>query len=142
MEMEGWLPCLDNIDKLQQFLGLSDKKPIPDPIRFEKPDPLGAKQVTSQKEEDLASTLSKYSFCGRMILLQSNEIRMYPHLVSYRVQLFKTMPAYSISLVIRHSFFLPKQFQRSRSIISDRSRSLRLFWKGKAHIVAKFDGID
>ena len=64
MEMEGWLPCLDNIDKLQQFLGLSDKKPIPDPIRFEKPDPLGAKQVTSQKEEDLASTLSKYSFCG------------------------------------------------------------------------------
>ena len=58
VELEGWLPCLDNMDKLQQYLGLSDKKPIPDPIKFEKPDPLGAKQVTGQKEEDLASTLS------------------------------------------------------------------------------------
>ena len=58
--MENWLPCLDNMDKLHHFLGLSEKKPIPDPLRFEKPDPLGAKLINSQKEEDLASTLSKF----------------------------------------------------------------------------------
>ena len=33
-------------------------------------------------------------------------------------------------------FFLPKQFQKSTSILEDRSRSLGLFWKGKTCIVA------
>ena len=28
VELEGWLPCLDNMDKLQQFLGHSDKNSI------------------------------------------------------------------------------------------------------------------
>ena len=74
--MEGWLPCLDNMDKLHQFLGLSDKKPIPDPIKFEKPDPLGAKQVIGQKEEDLASTLSKFKerhFNNKKFMISSFE---------------------------------------------------------------------
>ena len=46
--------------------------------------------------------------------------------------------AYHISSVIRWSFFLPKQPQRSRSILQDGSRSLGLFRKGKIGIIAKF----
>ena len=47
---------------------------------------------------------------------------------------------YHISLVIRQTFFLPKQSQRSRSILYDRFRSLRLFKKGTTLIIVKFDG--
>ena len=43
-----------------------------------------------------------------------------------------------ISSVIRRSFFLPKQSQRSRSVLQDGSRSLGLFRKGKIGIIAKF----
>ena len=39
-------------------------------------------------------------------------------------------------------FFLPKQSQRSRSILQDGSRSLRLFRKGKISITAKFHRTD
>ena len=35
-------------------------------------------------------------------------------------------------------FFLQKQSQRSRSVLQDGSRSLRLFRKGKISIIAKF----
>ena len=35
-------------------------------------------------------------------------------------------------------FFLPQQSQKSRSVVSDRSRSLGLFRKGKTRITAKF----
>ena len=45
---------------------------------------------------------------------------------------------YLISSVIRQSFFLPKQSQRSRSILLDGSRSLGSFRKGKIGIIAKF----
>ena len=45
---------------------------------------------------------------------------------------------YCISSVIRQSFFLPKQSQRSRSILQDRFRSLGFFRKGKVGIIAKF----
>ena len=45
---------------------------------------------------------------------------------------------YSISSVIRQTFFLPKQSKRSRSILKDGSRSLGLFRKGKPRIIAKF----
>ena len=44
---------------------------------------------------------------------------------------------YPISLLIRQSFFLPKQSQRSRSVLSDRSRSLGLFRKGKTYYCLK-----
>ena len=47
------------------------------------------------------------------------------------------MKTYRISSVIRQSFFLPKQFQRSRSVLQDGSRSLGLFRKGKIGITAK-----
>ena len=36
------------------------------------------------------------------------------------------------------SFFFQKQSQKSRSVLQDRSRSLRLFRKGKTRIIAKF----
>ena len=49
---------------------------------------------------------------------------------------------YHISSIIRQKFFLPKQSQRSRSILQDGSRSLRLFRKGKTHIIAKFHKTD
>ena len=45
---------------------------------------------------------------------------------------------YLISLLIRQSFFLPKQSQKSRHGLQDGSRSLGLFWKGKTSIIAKF----
>ena len=35
-------------------------------------------------------------------------------------------------------FFLPKQCQKSRSMLEDDSRSLGLFRKGKTHIIAEF----
>ena len=50
--------------------------------------------------------------------------------------------AYHISLVIRWNcfvfFLLPKQSQKSRSILQDGSRFLGLFRKGKTFIIAKF----
>ena len=49
-----------------------------------------------------------------------------------------TLQIYRISSVIRQSVFLPKQFQRSRSILPDGSRSFGLFRKGKIGIIAKF----
>ena len=47
-------------------------------------------------------------------------------------------PEYRISLVIRRISFLPKQSQRSRSVLKDGSRSLALFRNGKIGIIAKF----
>ena len=38
--------------------------------------------------------------------------------------------------------FLPKQSQRSISVLYDGSRSLGVFRKGKTRIIAKFDGTD
>ena len=49
---------------------------------------------------------------------------------------------YCISSVIRRIFFLPKQSQRSRSILEDGSRSLGLFRKDKIGIIAKFHRTD
>ena len=49
---------------------------------------------------------------------------------------------YRISLVIRWIFILPKQSQRSRSVLKDGSRSLGLFGKGKIGIIAKFHRTD
>ena len=49
---------------------------------------------------------------------------------------------YRISLVIRRIIFLPKQSQRSRSILKDRSSSLGLFKKGKICIIANFHSTD
>ena len=43
-----------------------------------------------------------------------------------------------ISLVIRQSFSLPKQSQKSRSILQDGSRYLGFFRKGNTHIIVKF----
>ena len=47
---------------------------------------------------------------------------------------------YRISSLIRQSFFLPKQTQKSRSVQQDGNRSLGLFRKGKhcTCIIAKF----
>ena len=52
------------------------------------------------------------------------------------------MANYRISLVIRRIIILPKQSQRSRSILKDGSRSLGLFSKGKIGIIAKIDKTD
>ena len=49
---------------------------------------------------------------------------------------------YHISSVIRRIIFLPKQSQRSRSILKDGSRSLGLFGKGKIGITPKFHRTD
>ena len=49
---------------------------------------------------------------------------------------------YRISSVIRQSFCHPKQSQRSRSVLQDGSSSLRLFWKVKIGIIAKFHRTD
>ena len=56
--------------------------------------------------------------------------------MSISTPIFKT--DYRISSVVRQSFFLPKQSQKSRSVLQDRSRSLGLFRKGKTRIIAKF----
>ena len=55
-DMEGWLPCLDNTEKLYQYLGLSDKKPIPDPVKFQEADPLGASYIYSIQQGTNTST--------------------------------------------------------------------------------------
>ena len=49
---------------------------------------------------------------------------------------------YRISPDIRQSFLLPKQSQRSRSVLLDGSRSLGLFRKDKIGIMAKFHRTD
>ena len=52
------------------------------------------------------------------------------------------MEVYRISSVIRRIIFLPKQSQRSRSVLKDGSRSLALFRKSKIGIIAKFHRTD
>ena len=47
-----------------------------------------------------------------------------------------------MSSVIRRIIFLPKQSQRSRSVLKDGSRFLGLFGKGKIGIMAKFHRTD
>ena len=54
----------------------------------------------------------------------------------------KAVNTYRISSVIRWTIFLPKQSQRSRSILKDGSRSLGLFRKGKIGVIAKFHMTD
>ena len=49
---------------------------------------------------------------------------------------------YRISSLIRQCFFLPKQSQKSRSVLQDGSRSLGLFRKGKTRITAKLQRAD
>ena len=49
---------------------------------------------------------------------------------------------YHNSSGIIQRFSLPKQPQKSRSVLQDGSRSLRLFRKGKTHIIAKFHCTD
>ena len=45
---------------------------------------------------------------------------------------------YHISSPIRQSCFLPKQSQKSRSVLKDGPRTLELFGKDKTCIIAKF----
>ncbi|XP_052792637.1 probable E3 ubiquitin-protein ligase HERC1 isoform X2 [Mya arenaria] len=52
VEGEGWLPSLDNTDKLQQLLGLSDKDSVPDPVTFASNDPLGASSVAKTGDDN------------------------------------------------------------------------------------------
>ena len=54
----------------------------------------------------------------------------------------ETREKYRISSVIRQIIYLPKQSQRSRSILKDGSRSLGLFTKGKIGIIPKFHKTD
>ena len=56
---------------------------------------------------------------------------MEPYFFSYKTFFFSNK-----------SFFLPKQSQRSRSILQDGSRSLGLFRKGKTCVTAKFHRTD
>ena len=49
---------------------------------------------------------------------------------------------YRISSIIRQIIFLPKQSQKSRSVLKDGSRSLGLFRKGKIGIIPKFHRTD
>ena len=54
-----------------------------------------------------------------------------------------TVNMYRISSLIRQCFFfLPKQSQKSRSVLKDGSRSLGLFRKGKTRITAKLHRAD
>ncbi|KAL3866609.1 hypothetical protein ACJMK2_043893 [Sinanodonta woodiana] len=52
------LPAFDNIEKLHHHLGLSDRKPTPDPVKFSEPDPLGTKAVLSGAQNDMITSLS------------------------------------------------------------------------------------
>ena len=54
----------------------------------------------------------------------------------------KVLFFYFISSVIRRNIFHPKQSKRSRSLLSNGSRSLGLFRKGKNGIIPKFHRTD
>ena len=62
--------------------------------------------------------------------------------VASRESVLIHVKVYHISSVIRRIMFLPKQSQRSRSVLKDGSRSLGLFRKGKIDIIAKFHRTD
>ena len=67
--------------------------------------------------------------------------------VKTRINIFKSYivpdkKEYRISPDIRQSFLLPKQSQRSRSVLLDGSRSFGLFRKDKIGIIAKFHRTD
>ena len=54
---------------------------------------------------------------------------------------FLIRAVYHISLAIRQRFFPSNKFQISRSILLDRSRSLRFFRKDKTRIIPNFIGL-
>ena len=86
----------------------------------------------------LSGALSHSKFCLRCLgILSDNHFYFLASLITTLSDL-----NYPISSVIRQSFFLPKQSQRSRSVLQDGSRSLGLFRKGKIGIIAKFHRTD
>lgn len=58
-EMSGKLQGQECFEKMMGSLGLSDRKPIPDPATFGPSDPLGMKTVSVSKDQDMVASLSK-----------------------------------------------------------------------------------
>ena len=56
---------LESFDTLMGSLGLTDRRPVADPVAFSEPDPLGSKVISiAGNEQDIATTISKCSFFG------------------------------------------------------------------------------
>ena len=74
--------------------------------------------------------------------MQSDQIHPFLHIYNHRYRNYGKSSKYRISSVIRRIIFLPKQSQRSRSVLKEGSRSLASFEKGKICIIAKFHRTD
>ena len=89
--------------------------------------PTGAPKAAETPAAAPPETKSRFSVSLRKY---SNNCKVKSYLLQYKYD-------YRISSVIRRSFFLPKQSQKSKSVLQDGSRSLGLFRKGKTRIIAK-----
>ena len=59
-DMNPKLQGLDAFENTMCTLGLSERRPVPDPVTFDQPDPLGASVVASKiMGSDMASSTSK-----------------------------------------------------------------------------------
>ena len=65
----------------------------------------------------------------------------FPFVSNGKLVIFRCPKIYRISSVIGRIIFLPKQSQRSSSVLKDGSRSLGLLGKGKIGIMANFIGL-
>ena len=103
------------------------------------PDPITASNIICKIRRRMIKIPFRWVLCK-----SSDNIVNFPK----RLQLASSHPPYVVTLqycissLIRQCFFLPKQSQKSRSILSDGSRSLGLFRKGKTRITAKLHRTD
>ena len=60
-DMDPKLQGLDSFESSMGSLGLTERKPVPDPVRFTEPDPLGANVLQSgHQQHDVVASISEY----------------------------------------------------------------------------------
>ena len=78
---------------------------------------------------------------GEIRFVGTGETRGYPYLVCkksiYSSEITSDFQISLVYFIYIKGFYLLRHSQKSRSILQDRSRSLRLFWKGKSIYITK-----
>ena len=96
------------------------------------------------ESHQLLAVINPGPICSKLMMTLVKEVSKFQMYFTQTLPLFALKCEellYRMSLVIRQIIFLPKQSQRSRSVLKDRSRSLGLFGKG-IRIIAKFHRTD
>ena len=57
----------ETFESVMASLGLTERKPVPEPVKFDECDPLGHRDVQADVNLDIVSSLSKFSYHHRFI---------------------------------------------------------------------------